>query len=453
MTKYLKSKGISAAALAWIALAAGPIDFASTPASALPAYAEQTGQRCAVCHVGGLGPQLTAFGRNFKLNGYTARAGSNFTLPVSAMAVASFVNTEKDQSSPPAPHYDTNNNATLDETSLFIAGGFGDHFGAFSQFTYDGVGRAFGWDNLDLRAVDHVNIAGSDVLVGLDLNNNPGIQDSWNSLPAWGFPYTSSDLAPGPAAATLLDGGFEMAVVGTTAYAKWENGLYTEAGAYFTPGQHFLSALGADEGPGQMNGVAPYVRFAYQKDYGDHNFEIGAFGFFPDFYPDGDRSTGKSDSYTDLGVDGSLQFNGADGDLYTMNARYTHEQQDLTATHLLGGAARTSNTLNDFRIDGSYYWHNKIGATVQVFDTWGSSDPLLYADNRTFAPDSQGVRFQIDATPWGDDVSPLGPRFNVRVGVQYTLYTKFDGASTNFDGAGRDASDNNTLRIFTWFAL
>jgi hypothetical protein len=88
-----------------------------------------------------------------------------------------------------------------------------------------------------------------------------------------------------------------------------------------------------------------------------------------------------------------------------------------------------------------------------VFDTWGSSDPLLYADNRTFAPDSQGVRFQIDATPWGDDVSPLGPRFNMRVGVQYTLYTKFDGASTNFDGTGRDASDNNTLRIFTWFAL
>ncbi len=425
----------------------------SAPASALPAFAEQTGQRCAVCHVGGLGPQLTAFGRNFKLNGYTMRATSEFTLPVSAMAVASFVNTAKDQSSPPADHYGTNNNVTLDEASIFLAGGIGDHFGAFSQFTYDGVGRAFGWDNLDVRGVDHINLGGSDVLVGLDLNNNPAIQDSWNSLPAWGFPYTNSDLAPGPAAATLFDGGFEMAVLGTTAYAQWDNGLYTEAGFYFTPGQHFLSALGADEGPGQMHGVAPYVRVAYQKDYGDHNFEIGAFGFFPDFYPDNDRSTGKSDSYTDLGVDGSLQFTGANGDLYTLNTRYTHEEQDLTATHLLGGSARASNTLDDFRIDASYYWHNKIGATVQLFDTWGSSDPLLYADNRTFAPDSDGVRFQIDVTPWGDDISPFGPRFNMRVGLQYTLYTKFDGAGTNFDGTGRNASDNNTLRIFTWFAL
>ena len=63
------------------------------------------------------------------------------------------------------------------------------------------------------------------------------------------------------------------------------------------------------------------------------------------------------------------------------------------------------------------------------------------------------MRFQIDATPWGNDVSPFGPRFNMRVGLQYTLYTKFDGAGRNYDGTGRDAADNNTLRIFTWFAL
>ena len=41
----------------------------------------------------------------------------------------------------------------------------------------------------------------------------------------------------------------------------------------------------------------------------------------------------------------------------------------------------------------------------------------------------------------------------MRVGVQYTLYTKFDGASSNFDGAGRSASGQNTFRVFTWFAF
>ena len=39
---------------------------------ALPSFARQTGQRCAACHVGGNWPQLTPWGRFFKLAGYTA---------------------------------------------------------------------------------------------------------------------------------------------------------------------------------------------------------------------------------------------------------------------------------------------------------------------------------------------------------------------------------------------
>src|SRR5438552_3722869 len=41
-------------------------------AHALPSFARQTGQRCAACHVGGNWPQLTPWGRFFKLSGYTA---------------------------------------------------------------------------------------------------------------------------------------------------------------------------------------------------------------------------------------------------------------------------------------------------------------------------------------------------------------------------------------------
>jgi mono/diheme cytochrome c family protein len=39
------------------------------PAQAVPAFAQQTGRNCAACHVGGFGPQLTPFGREFKLGG------------------------------------------------------------------------------------------------------------------------------------------------------------------------------------------------------------------------------------------------------------------------------------------------------------------------------------------------------------------------------------------------
>ena len=40
----------------------------------------------------------------------------------------------------------------------------------------------------------------------------------------------------------------------------------------------------------------------------------------------------------------------------------------------------------------------------------------------------------------------------MRIGVQYTVYSKFNGARTNYDSAGANASDNNTFRVFTWVA-
>src|SRR5437763_11901325 len=120
------------------------------PAAAVPAFAEQTGRNCAACHVGGFGPELTPFGREFKLGGYTLRAHA--AIPVAAMAVASFTHTRNDQD--PAPeHLRKNDNVTLDEAAVFIAGGLGQHLGAFSEITYEGIDKHFTWDNLDVRAV------------------------------------------------------------------------------------------------------------------------------------------------------------------------------------------------------------------------------------------------------------------------------------------------------------
>jgi hypothetical protein len=47
--------------------------FGVVPAAhGLPSYSRQTGQACSSCHVGGNWPQLTPWGRFFKLSGYTA---------------------------------------------------------------------------------------------------------------------------------------------------------------------------------------------------------------------------------------------------------------------------------------------------------------------------------------------------------------------------------------------
>ena len=407
------------------------------------------------------GPQLTPFGREFKLGGYTLRLQKS--IPVSAMAVADYVHTRRAQEEPPTDDAKTNNNLSFDEGSVFLAGGIGSHLGGFAQVTYSGPDKAWAWDNLDLRAVNSGKIGGKDVVYGLTANNNPGIQDPWNTLPAWGYPYTDSDYAPAPDVAPLASGGLGQATLGLTGYAWIDSKFYLEAGGYSTPSRGTLKFVGADpDAPGKIHGFAPYGRAAFQTEVGGGTFEVGAFALKAALFPGRDRSSGTSDRYTDVGLDTSWVKPLKSGTL-TFNARYTHEKQSLDATCLLGTADGSidpgplsdcaDNTLNEVRADASYYWHNAIGVTVSPFSITGSSNPIIYSDFRTSKPNSSGIEFQVDGTPFGNGNSPLGPRFNVRVGAQYTLYSRFNGARSNFDFSGRNARDNNTLRLFTWIAF
>ncbi len=436
------------------ALAFAVVGFSATNAAAVPAFAAQTGLPCQNCHVGGFGPQLTPFGREFKLQGYTLRTNDK-SIPLSVMLVASYLHTQKAQNPPPTPDFGSNDNWALDQISLFFAGGFGKHFGAFVQGTYDGVAKAWTWDQLDLRAVNATKVGKHDVTFGLGLNNNPTVQDAWNTTPAWGYPYTSSALQPGPSASPLLGGALAQTSLGVTSYAWIDSKLYLEGGAYWSPNARALDHLGADPtSPGSINGAAPYGRIAWQQDLGPGTFEAGAFAMRTEIHPGLDYSTGMTDRYTDVGLDGSYVWTRANTDVVTLNARYIHEDQRLSATCALADETTgcANNRLDDVRLDGSYYWRNKVGFTVQVFDTTGNANPTLYAGNSTFKPDSTGVMLQLDATPWGDGKSPLGARFNTRVGIQYSAFTRFNGARTNWDGAGANAGDNNAVRLFIWSA-
>jgi hypothetical protein len=426
----------------------------ASSALAVPSFAVQTGHPCQSCHVGGFGPQLTPYGREFKMRGYTESA-ADFYLPVSAMAVASWVGVQKEQASPPADGFSTNNNIALDQISLFLAGGLGSHLGGFVQTTYDGVAKAWSWDNLDLRAVTVTHVRGKEVVLGLSLNNSPGVQDAWNTLPAWGFPYTDSALAPSPSASPLFLGGLAQNTLGATAYAWVDSAVYVEGGAYGSPSRSSLTHLGADPfDPGDIDGLAPYGRVAYQTKVADGTLQVGAFGMRTDVHPGQDRLSGRTDRYQDLGLDGSYHKAFNNGDVATFDARWLDERQTLNATCALAGPAPgcADARLTDLRADASYYWRNKIGATVALFNTFGPANPVLFPDSRTSSPDSSGMTLQLEGTPWGEGASPLGPRFNMRVGVQYTVYSRFDGASRNYDNAGADASDNNTFRVFTWLA-
>lgn len=426
------------------------------PAAAVPAFAEQTGRNCAACHVGGMGPELTPFGREFKLGGYTLRMHAS--VPLSAMAIASWTHTAKDQV-PPPEHLNRNDNLVLDQASLFLAGGIGDHLGGFAQLvTYDGVGRSWSWDNIDLRAVTNAKLFGEDSVLGLTINNNPTAQDPWNTLPAWGFPFTDTAVSSTPAAAELIDGTLAANVIGVTGYGWIGHKFYVEGGGYSTASRGTLKFVGMDPAdPGSLHGLAPYGRAAFQTDLGGGTFEAGANILKAAIFPGRDRSSGFTDRYTDWGLDSSWQKPVGKGDLVTANLRFEHENGDLQAScalALIGDGTDLScghYSLNEWRGVVRYMWHGKVGFSLSPFSITGSRNFNLYEGNGR--PDSNGLMGQLDFTPWGAGNSPLGPRFNARVGVQYTLYGKFNGRRHNYDLSGASASDNDAFRVFTWLAF
>jgi len=184
------------------------------PAQAVPMFARETGQPCSACHIGGFGPQLTPFGRQFKLDGYRLDVHKGWDTHLSAMAVESFTHTQQPQAAPPAPNYGLNNNTELEQASIFYGGKLADHWGMLGQFTYQQATGQWGWDNTDVRYAHNYMLGGKGGVFGVSINNNPTVSDVFQTAPAWMYPYFATDLVPGPPASPAIMGAFAQQVVG-----------------------------------------------------------------------------------------------------------------------------------------------------------------------------------------------------------------------------------------------
>jgi len=425
------------------------------PALAVPSFARQTGAPCTQCHVGAFGPQLNDYGRQFKLNGYVWGDVDNKVPPVSAMALASLTHTAADQPGGAAPDYGNNDNTTLDQASLFLAGRVLSNIGAMIQATYDGVAKQFTIDNFDVRYANQGTIARQNVVFGVSVNNNPTVQDLWNSTPAWGYPFAASKLAPKPGTATAIEGGFAQQVAGVTAYSMWNDLLYLEGGVYMTLSGSLQSSLGVDPtGENQIAGAAPYWRVALQHAWSTNYVSVGTFGLDASVYPGRDASAG-TDHYRDIGVDATFQKDFDERNTISASARYVHERQALTASNTLGLTDNLSDTVETANVTLSYDFDATYGATAGYFRVRGTADGGLYSPNPidgslTEKPNSTGYMIEARYTPFGKDGSWLSPWINLRLGLQCVAYSKFNGASMNYDGFGRNARDNNTLFAYAW---
>jgi hypothetical protein len=159
------------------------------------------------------------------------------------MAIVGFTNTQAPLPQPSAP-YNPNNNVVVSPLSFFYGGAITDHIGAFAQLTYNapppgGFGtdpfaaHTWTWDNTDVRYANSTRFGPLNVTYGITANNNPTVQDPWNTTPAWGFPYAVSTLCNGFGPTTILDGTFAAHVAGVGAYAFINDALYLEATVRF----------------------------------------------------------------------------------------------------------------------------------------------------------------------------------------------------------------------------
>ncbi len=410
-------------------LGAGICISLASPSWAVPSFARQTGMACAACHT--VFPELTPFGREFKLNGYVLDNIKQVT------------------------GIDISDRQTLALNSIppiSDAGKIADGLGAFIQLTYDGVGDSFGFDNTDIRYAHHLSFGGSNdnshsLILGVTLNNNPTVQDVWNTTPAWGFPYSASSVAPGAITSTKIDsgaGGFGQSVGGLGVYMWLDDHFYAEITDYTSAirgGAHPLDSTQSNV----VSGSAPYWRLAYEQRWDRNSLSVGAFGLNASLHPGtGTALAGVTDKFRDVAADVQYQFIGEDH-LATALATYISEHQTLNASVLDGFAANGHNNLKTLKLTGEYFYQRRIGGTVGYFSTTGSSDTLLYAPaaatgSANNSPDTNGYVLEVNYLPW----------LNTKLQAQYIGYQKFNGQKTNYDGSGRNASSNNTLYLLVW---
>ncbi len=328
----------------------------SSPANAVPSFARQTGQECPACHVSW--PELTPYGRYFKLTGYTigkaaiTSEGLQYS-PLAVMAQASVTNTRKNTTVDPetgetAPVTQRNNSGVFSGGSVFLAGKVSDYVGGFIQWTYDNLatvtdgtlGGHSSVDNIDLRGAFKYSPAGAgepEWVFGVTLNNNPTVQDPWNSTPAWGYPYTTPPLANTPAAATIIDGGLAQQVVGLGAYAWWQKTIYAEFAGYRTAnvaGDLFRLGLPINTPGGvfRVNNFNPYWRLAYTHDWGPNSIMVGTYGMVANVFPDNLDTTTPTDRYQDVALDAQYQFI-SDEHTFTAQTTYIWEKQKYNASY------------------------------------------------------------------------------------------------------------------------
>jgi hypothetical protein len=476
------------------------------PAHAIPPFARQTGLACEACHT--LPPELTPFGRRFKLNGYVLttrpplvndiddkKDNTLWLTDLPGIAVLAQLNYSHYNRAPPdtgqpyPAHAQSDTYQFPDQFSLAYAGAVSDHVGAWMQLTYNGQGGSVGVDNIDIRYTDHT--LDNRWVWGITANNYLTFQDVWNGIGSYTIPnfntvsLYNNGVAGAGTTGPILNALGPGVVGGIGAYVFFNDSLYFEVSEYHSavPGgaSPVVDSVSLAANGGALDRFAPYARIAYERDWGYHSAEIGASALFANWIPSngyisrqqqaaaalaGNTYTpsqtfnpGAIERYTDLSVDWQYQYNGQHN-IFGLLGHVTHERQQnsdqLVAATFTGstpsGSAIYTNptdTLTQFLITGEYFRDRHYGGLVSFTRTTGTYDPLAYGGNGS--PANQYETFELDYVPW----------LNVRFLLQYDVYqvvannqSPFNLSNANFPNSpgftNVKAGNNNTWVLGLW---
>ena len=128
-------------------------------------------------------------------------------IPIAGMTVPNFTHINKKLDPADTPKgFSTNDNTFVEETSVFYGGQIYCNFGAFVTRHLRAPWQQFGfWTTPTSAMPTRFKLGETDVVYGVTANNNPTVQDPWNTTPAWSFPFiaASDALAPVPSAGTM----------------------------------------------------------------------------------------------------------------------------------------------------------------------------------------------------------------------------------------------------------
>lgn len=460
MSSYVRASMSALCAMCVFTLCVLPLEWVPK-VEALPSYARQTGLPCSGCHY--TFPELNPAGRRFKLLGYVDKAADTkvitteggkskaaldllASLPLSVMLDTSFTSTKS--------AIPTTQNGSFEfpqDVSLFLSGAWTSHVGSFLQVTYDYQKNSFAADNTDIRYANKTKVGGKELIYGLDLNNNPTVEDVWNDTPAWGYPWIASDWAPTSSAVPIIDGPLAQDVAGLGAYAMWDQHLYFDGTIYRS--EHVGNPQ-PNSGTGytyNIQGVTPYWRLAWQQLTAKTQYEIGTYGMHmrstPNQIVNANGVAGPENEYTDFAFDTQIDRTLFRKDVLSLRGTFIRENSDLLADLAVPPptgptASQGSHHLNTTLANAEYHFGNRVSGTFGWFESEGTSDTVLYAPaavtgSATGNPLSAGYIANVSYWPWQ----------NLQVGAQYTGYTRFNGGTTNYDGSGRNASGNDTTYL------